>query len=33
MDKEAFLPSHKYLVDKTQLLHSNGKILRFPSIT
>ncbi|XP_029959959.1 homeobox protein cut-like 2 [Salarias fasciatus] len=24
LDKEAFLPSHKYLVDKTRILHSNG---------
>ncbi|XP_028270833.1 homeobox protein cut-like 2 isoform X2 [Parambassis ranga] len=23
LDKEAFLPSHKYLVDKTRILHSN----------
>lgn len=26
LDKEAFLPSHKYLVDKARILHSIGKI-------
>ncbi|XP_062310266.1 homeobox protein cut-like 2 isoform X1 [Osmerus eperlanus] len=25
LDKEAFLPSHKYLVDKTHILHSNDE--------
>ncbi|KAK7933244.1 hypothetical protein WMY93_004140 [Mugilogobius chulae] len=25
LNKEAFLPSHKYLVDKARLLHSNGE--------
>lgn len=25
LDKEAFLPSHKYLLDKARLLHSIGK--------
>lgn len=26
LDKEAFLPSHKYMVDKARILHTNGKI-------
>uniref|UniRef100_A0A3Q0RUI5 Homeobox protein cut-like n=1 Tax=Amphilophus citrinellus TaxID=61819 RepID=A0A3Q0RUI5_AMPCI len=30
LDKEAFLPSHKYLVDKTRILHSNREIGRPP---
>lgn len=26
LDKEAFLSSHKYMMDKAQILHSNGKM-------
>lgn len=37
LDKEAFLPSHKYMVDKARILHTNGKIndphLSFLSVT
>ena len=25
LDKEAFLPSHKYLMDKARVLHNNGE--------
>ena len=26
LDKEAFLPSHKYLMDKARVIHANGRL-------